>query len=58
MAARNIVIPKVMNQQSTSNTVPQTSIDLDDETKRWAVVGIAMTNVLVPALKNYIDKKL
>ena len=58
MAARNIVIPKVMNQQSSSNTVPQTSIDLDDETKRWAVVGIAMTNVLVPALKNYIDKKL
>ena len=58
MAARNIVNPKVINQLSTKNTVSQTSIDLDEETKRWAVVGIAMANVLSPALQKYIDQKL
>ena len=54
----NIVLPKNLSIQPTSNTVTSNTINIPDESKYHVVVGIAMMNVLVPELKKYIDIKM
>ena len=54
----NIVLPKNLSIQPTSNTVTSNTINIPDESKYHVVVGIAMMNVLVPELKKYIDLKM
>ena len=52
----NIVQPKDHSQTATSGTVSARVIDtLDDNTTRHEAVGIALNNVLVPAIKNHVD---
>ena len=52
----NIVQPKDHSQTASLGTVSARAIDtLDDHTKRHVAVGIALNNVLVPALKKYVD---
>ena len=54
----NLVIPKDLTQTSTSGAVPQANIELTENDKQHAVVGIALSTVLIPALRKYVDTKL
>jgi hypothetical protein len=54
----NEVIPRNLTPTSTSGAVLQGNIKLTDNDKRHAVVGIALSMVLIPTLRNYVDSKL
>ena len=54
----NEVVPRNLTPTSTSGAVSQVNIKLTNEDKRHAVVGIALSTVLIPTLRNYVDKKL
>ena len=56
MAARNLVTPKILSESTDHR--PTSTLTIDDQSKRHIVIGIALVNVLLPELKNYVDKKL
>ncbi|CAC5387258.1 unnamed protein product [Mytilus coruscus] len=41
-------------EPSTSSTITAKPADLDDNQKRWLVVGICLHSVISPALRNYV----
>ena len=53
----NQVQPKNHTLTATSGAVPQSKIKLTENEKHHAVVGIALTTVLIPPLRKYVDTK-
>ena len=54
----NQVQPKDLTPTSSAGVVPQSKIQLTENEKQHTVVGIALTTVLIPTLRKYVDSKL
>ena len=54
----NQVTSRNLTSTSTSGAVSQGNIKLTEYDKRHAVVGIALSTVLIPTLRKYVDDKL
>ena len=54
----NQVTPKDLSCDNISSSIPSTKIELTDNERRHAVVGIALNSCLIPHLKSYVDKQI
>ena len=58
MSSRNSqVIPRDLTEKLIE-AIPKSQLELSSEDKHHAVVGVALNNVLIPALKPYVEQRL
>ena len=50
--------PDDLSCDNISSSIPSTKIELTDNERRHAVVGIALNSCLIPHLKGYVDKQI
>ena len=55
---KHIVEPKDLSSDPSQGIVSSSKIQLSDEEKRHAIVGIALNSVLIPQLKAYVEKQM
>ena len=55
---KHIVEPKDLSSDPSQGIVTSSKIQLSDEEKRHAIVGIALNSVLIPQLKAYVEKQM
>ena len=53
-----IVHPKDLTERRISSSLKSSQIDLTDNERRHAVVGIALNNYLVPQIKQFVDHQM
>ena len=53
-----IVHPKDLTERRISSSLKSSQIDLNDNERRHAVVGIALNNYLVPQIKQFVDHQM
>ena len=54
----NIVIPRDLSSDISQGTVSSRKLELTDAEKRHTVVGIALNSVLIPPIKQFVDKQI
>ena len=58
MAQKRFQPPMDLTERGITNSIKSSQIDLTDDIRRHAVVGIALNNCLVPQLKEYVDQQM
>ena len=54
----NIVIPKDLSSDPSQGTVTSRGLELTDAERRHTVVGIALNSVLIPPIKQFVEKQI